>query len=136
MDEATLRQLMDKYGDVTYKRDVIAMEKKQLRDKIIPPEIQLELEALDEEFKSKEQALDLEEKAGRKVLDDAVKLYTKSLELIDKITIKSELMTLTVSKGDAVWDVDGIDGYAIAHPEILFFRKEQPPKTRITKNRI
>ena len=135
--EEELKKLLDLYGGVTHKREFLKAQKQELINKVIPPEIAAELEAIDAEFKAKEDALDEEEKGYRKILDGAIADYVQTIPLIDKAKVKSELVTLHITRGETEWDTHALDGMIVAgHKELLPFRKELPPRTRILKNRM
>ena len=132
-----IKKLMDNYGDFVYKKDALEAEKKTIRDKIIPPEVQKELDDLEAEFSGKEKMLERQEKDARNILDNAVARFIESLNLKDKTTLRSRLMSLSITKGEVKWDADALDGFVLGgHPELLSFRKEESPKTRLTKNKI
>jgi hypothetical protein len=46
-------------------------------------------------------------------------------------SVKSEALHAVVSKGRVSWDTKALDGYAVAHPEILQFRSEGLPSVSI-----
>lgn len=136
MDQETLKQYANAYADVEHKREFLKSQKQELINKIIPAEIQTELEGLNEEFVEKEKALDEEEKSRRKILDAAIKDFLSSFALVEKTQIKTDLVTISMDRGDIVWDSAFLDGFAITHPEILSARTEKEPKVRITKNKM
>lgn len=138
--EEELKKLMDQYGNCEHERQFLLLEKQKLINQIIPLEIQQQLEDVEYEFQSKFDDLDKKEKSFRKILDQYVQLFAKkikdNLALTEKITLKSDLINVTFTKGKIVWDADNLDGYAINNPQILSFRKEEEPSVRITKNKL
>ncbi len=137
MTEDEVKVLMDSWANVGYKKDLLQMEKQKLIDSILTDEVKLQLAEIDAEFLEKETSLEKEDKSKRKILDKAIESFTKNLDLSkEKIQFSSSLMELSVSEAEPVWDVAGIDGYAIAgHPEILSFRSVGKPKTRLTRKK-
>ena len=138
MDETQLKELMDAYGNVQYKRDILSSEKQKLVESILTPQQLADIEAINSEFSAKEKAVEKEEKMRRKILDAAVEDYCNQLALSkEPVKVKSKLVAVSFAAGDVDWDTSGLDGYILAgHPELLSFRKENPPKTRITKNKF
>ena len=133
-----IKKLMDNYGDYVYKKDALQAEKKSIIEKVIPPEVQAELDSVEAEFSDKEKMLEQQEKDARNILDNAIARFIESLNLAaDKVTLRSKLMSLSITKGEVKWDADALDGFVLGgHPELLSFRKEESPKTRLTKNKI
>ena len=136
MDEQKLKELMDEYAEIAYKRDILAMEKKKLVDTVVPLDVKLELDSIDAEFENKEKALDLEEKKKKKEVDAATSAYAQTLFVgKSQIHLTSPLMTLTISEPEVIWNPDALDGYAQDHPELLQFRSLGKNKTRLTRNK-
>ena len=48
-------------------------------------------------------------------------------------TVKSTFLMAVYAKGRISWDAKGLDGYAVAHPEILYMRKEGDPSVSIRR---
>jgi len=66
-----------------------------------------------------------------------VEKYAQSLELgNEKYVVGSKFASISFTDGGVEWDANGVDGYALTHPELLGFRKQLPPKTRITRNKM
>lgn len=140
VSEEQLKKMMDEYGNYEHKRQLLNSEKQKLIDEIIPLEIQQKLNDVEDEFKGKFDALDEQEKSFRKILDNYIKLFASSIKdklaMVDKMALKSQLITVTFNKGKVSWDTDKLDGFAINNPAILSFRKEEEPSVRITKNKL
>ena len=138
LEEEQIKQAMDHYADFQNKKELLKANKQILINSVIPIEVQEKLNDIDEEFKGKEELIDLEEKNARKVLDMMIEQFVQSQVLTDKpIKLKSELATVSMTKGDIVWDAKSLDAFAIAgHSEILSFRTEEKPKIRVTRNKI
>lgn len=137
MTEDDVRQYVEAYINVSYKKDLLVSEKQKVINSILTPEQKAELDAIDFEFEAKFKEVEEEEKARRKMLDAAVDNYASTLHIgNEKIKIVGKIGTVTFTKGDIEWDAKSLDGYVLNHPEILSFRKENPPKVRITKNKV
>ena len=136
--EEKLKEAADVFADFQNKREYIRSQKQEIINKIIPLEIQQQLNDLEEEFAGKEEIIDLEEKTARRVLDMMVEQFVQSQVLTDTpIKLKSKMATVSICKGNVVWDAAALDGFAIAgHPEILSFRTEEKPKIRVTRTKL
>lgn len=55
----------------------------------------------------------------------------KSAVLYAGKSVKGRYLQATFVKGRRSWDLDKLDGYAVAHPEVLEFKKEVAPSVRI-----
>lgn len=129
---------MDEYVDFTHQKELMKSEKEKIKNKIIPPAIQEELELIEEEFSPKEKALEENEKKYRKALDQKINQYVSKLNMgKENVKIKTELGTLTIFEPEIEWDTKGLDTLILAgNTELLKYRKENPPKTRLTKNNL
>ena len=138
MNEEQLKQAMDLYADFQNKKESLNSEKQKILDEIIPEEIRAKLEDAEEEFKDKEEMISLQETNARKILDKMLEQYAQSQILTDSpIKLQSTLASVSIKKGDIIWDAKSLDAYVIAgHTEILSFRKEEKPKIRVMRNKI
>ena len=138
VSEEQIKKAMDVYADFQNKKEFFRSQKKTLVDSIIPFEIQEKLNDIEEEYAGKEELIDLEEKNARKVLDMMIEQFLQSQVLTDNpIKLKSEMATVSMSKGDVVWNIKALDGFVSAgHPELLSFRTEEKPKIRVTRNKL
>jgi len=138
LSEEQIKQAMDNFADFQNKKEYLRSQKKTLIDSVIPIEVQEKLNDIEEEFAGKEEIIDLEEKNARKVLDMMIEQYVQSQVLTDKpIKLKSEMATVSMTKGDITWDAKSLDAFVIAgHPELLSFRTEEKPKIRVVRNKI
>lgn len=136
--EEKLKEAADVFADFQNKKEYVRSQKQEIINKIIPLEIQQQLNDLEEEFAGKEEAIDLEEKTARRVLDMMIDQFVREQQLTEKpLKIKSKLATISMAKGDIIWDAAALDGFAIAgHPEILSFRTEEKPKIRVMRNKL
>lgn len=138
LSEDKLKEAMDVYADFQNKKEYLKSQKQEIINKIIPLEIQQQLNDLEEEFAGKEEIIDLDEKNSRKVLDMMIDQFVQSQVLTDKpLKLKSNLATVSMTKGDIIWDAKSLDAFVIAgHPELLSFRTEEKPKIRVVRNKL
>jgi hypothetical protein len=132
------KKMMDEYAGYTHQRELLKSEKEKFKNEVIPSVIHQELESIEEEFSPREKALDENEKKFRKQLDARIYQLAKTLEMgKEDIKLKTELATLTIFKPEVEWNTEGLDALILAgNTELLKYRKESRPKTRLTKNNL
>jgi phage host-nuclease inhibitor protein Gam len=116
---------LDMLADFQAKRDVVQLEKQELIDGILTPEIKAQIAEIEAEFAGRTEAVD----ESIKTLTDAVKAAV--LERGEKV--KGQFLQAVWSKGSASWDTKGLQGYAKAHPEVAEFYKPGNPYVSIRK---
>jgi hypothetical protein len=105
--------------------DVLNLQKQDVIDSILTPEIKAKLAEIDAEFAGKA------ETAQTKAT--ALEAEIKQDVLSEGATVKGNFYMAVFSKGRVSWDPKSLDGYAVGHPEILSFRKEGDPSISIRK---
>ena len=106
---------LDDLANLQAQAEVIRLEYEQRRKAIMTPEIQAQLDALDAE-----QATALEPvQAQIERTTEAVKSNILSIGE----SVKGTWLHAIYTKPRVTWDGKGLDGFAIAHPEINAFRK-------------
>jgi len=103
----------------------IEAQKQALIERVLTPEIKDQLAEIDAEFDPK-----IEELNQSKAILEA---QIKEQVLIAGQTIKGSIHQFVFSKPRVSWDTKLLDGYAMAHPEILQFRKEGSPSVSVRK---
>ena len=117
------KELLDEYTNNLAGIDTFKMEKDKRYGMVITPEIKAQLENIDRE------------------IDPIIEQFnTRAAELADLIkaeviaagqTISGEHHQAVYSKPRVSWDSKGLEGYAVAHPEILVFRTEGSPSVSL-----
>ena len=125
MEEQDLQKLMDDLDDTEVHLGNFQADKETLKKTQIPLDIQVKLEEIDIEFSPQEEALQKDIKKKRDFLQKELKKFGKP--------IKSKFYSYSYEDGEPVWDTSFLDGYALNHPEILHWRSEGKPVTRLTK---
>ena len=124
--EDTIKELLNKLSEMQSAKDVSAMAKQALIDSVLTPEIKAKIADIEAEFVGKDETID----ASIYDLTDTV----KSLVLKAGGSVKGEHLHAIYGKGRISWDTKGLDGFSVAHPEILFMRKEGDPSVSIRKS--
>ena len=103
--------------------DVIRLRFQELREQIMTPEIKAALADVDAEEATTLESLN----EGITSLTDEV----KQAVLDAGETVKGDNLQAVWVKGRVSWDTKSLDGYAVAHPELLGLRKEGSPSVSI-----
>lgn len=115
MSEQEIKELLDKLADLYCAKDAIMLQKQDVIDSILTPEIKAKLAEIDAEFEDKALAVNdtiasLEAEARTAVLEHGT-------------TVKGAYLQAVWNKGRVSWDTKSLDGYMAAHPEVSAFRK-------------
>lgn len=114
---------LDRLANMQAERDVLAMTKQQLVDAIITPEIKAQIAEVEAEFAPKLETVDAKIEAQTSIVKRLV------LEIGD--SVKGAFLHAVFAKGRVSWDTKALDGYAVAHPEIVAMRKVGDPSVSI-----
>ena len=121
----TVVEMLDRLADMQAQMGVLQAHFDQLRDEIIPSEVQMQLIELDAERQTALESI----QGGIASLESEI----KSGVLETGISVKGAKLHAIWSKGRVSWDTKSLDGYVIAHPELTAFRKEGDPSVSIRK---
>ena len=116
---------IEQYSNLTFGIDAIGQEKQALIDQVLTPEIKEKLAEIDAEFDPK-----VDELAQQKSMLEA---DIKHEVLSAGRTVKGTYHSFVWSKPRVSWDTKALDGYALAHPEIVQFRAEGAPSVSVRK---
>lgn len=114
---------IERYSDLGFGIDILNNDKQALKDSVIPADIKAKLAEIDAEFDPKIAELN----QTKAILEAQIKEQV----LIAGQTVKGSLHQFVFSKPRVSWDTKLLDGYAMAHPEILRFRKEGNPSVSV-----
>jgi len=124
MSEEIVNKL-DQLANFMAQRDVLNLQKKELIDQVLTPEIRARLEEIEAEFTGKLEAVD----ANVATLEEEVRQEA----LRHGASVKGTFLRVVWHKGRVSWDNKSLDVYAELHPEINTFRKEGNPYVSIVK---
>lgn len=116
---------IEEYSRLSAGIDDIRAQKQAIIERIMTPEIREQLAEVDAEFDPKIAELNM----TLSILEAQIKEQV----LISGQTIKGSIHQFVFSKPRVSWDTKLLDGYAMAHPEILQFRKEGSPSVSVRK---
>lgn len=112
-------ELIDQLAKLNADREILLDEKERAVRAIMPEELRRKLDEVAEAFEQRIEGLDKERKALENAVRDQV--------LHDGESIRGAKLLALYQEGKTSWDTKGLDGYAVAHPEIAVFRKEGKP---------
>lgn len=121
--------------DLTPKLDLLAhlydlahqlmAEQKEVVDSILTPEIKEQLAAVDAEFSSRQTTI------SERISQLEGEIETQVIA--QGVTSKGTRLQAVYNKGRVSWDNKALDGYAVAHPELLNLRKVGLPSVSFRK---
>ena len=114
---------IEEYSKLSAGIDDVQAQKQALIERVLTPEIKDLLAEIDAEFDPKIAELNM----TLSILEAQIKEQV----LISGQTVKGSLHQFVFSKPRVSWDTKLLDGYAMAHPEILHFRKEGNPSVSV-----
>ena len=114
---------IEEYSRLTAGISDIEAQKQALIERVLTPEIKDLLAEIDAEFDPKIAELN----QTKAILEAQIKEQV----IIASQTVKGSLHQFVFSKPRVSWDTKLLDGYAMAHPEILHFRKEGNPSVSV-----
>lgn len=117
------KEKLDKLADLRSGMDAVRLAKQELIDTILTPEIKKQIQEIEFEFEDKTASLVERIAVLEKEIKDEVARSGESL--------RGEYLIAVYSKARSLWDSKGLDGYAVAHPEILSFRRFGEPSVSI-----
>jgi hypothetical protein len=117
------QEALDKLADVRAQLDAIELEKQEIKNRILTPELQAQLGAIDAEYAGKSQ----------QARDNAADLEAiiKASIITEGKTVKGLRLMAVWNKGRVTWDSKGVEGFALAHPALMAYRKEGDPTVTI-----
>lgn len=116
---------LDQLSELMAQRDVMRLDHQAQRDALIPEDIKTQLRDLEIEQLAQAQAID----ANIAELETEIKRAV----LAAGASVKGTRLHAVWVKGRVTFDSKYIEGYAIAHPELLAYRKEGEPSVSIRK---
>ena len=125
MEEQELKKLMDDLDNIEVHLSNLNSDKETLKQKQIPLDIQVKLEEIDIEFQDQIESLGKQIKKKKDFLQKELLKFGKP--------VRSKFYEYRFEPGEPVWDTSFLDGYALNHPEILHWRSEGSPKTRLAR---
>jgi hypothetical protein len=118
-------QKLDRLANFQAQRDLFSLQKKELIDQVLTPEIRARLDEIEAEFAGKLETL--EENIA------ALEADLREDALRHGASVKGTFLSVRWNKGRVSWDTKSLDDYAASHPEIIRYRKQGEPYASISK---
>lgn len=123
--EHDIELLLDKLTELQALQACMALNKQELVDAVLTPEIRQKIADIDAEYAPREDDVNTRIGQVSGAVKTAVVTYGK--------TVSGDHLQAVYVKGRVTWDTKAIDGYAMNHPELFTFRKEGEPSVSIRK---
>ncbi len=120
-----LQNQIEQYSDLIYRYDALTIKKKDLIDETLTPEIKAKLLEIDAEFDPI--LLNLSER--KRELEACIKEQVLSRGE----SVRGKSHAFCWYKPRSTWDTRALEGYGVAHPEIMQFRKLGKPTVYVRK---
>lgn len=120
-----LTNKLDKLANYMAQRDVFSLQKKELIDQVLTPEIRARLDEIEAEFTGKMEAVE----ANIEALEEEIRQEA----IRQQASVKGTFLRVIWHKGRISWDTKSLDNYARSHPEVVAFRKQGEPYVSIVK---
>ena len=105
--------------------DALNLQKQELLAAAMPADVRSRLDEIEAEFSGKTETAS--EKAA------ALKAEIKAEIIAGGASVKGDYLHAIYTKGRITWDTKGIEGFAVAHPELNVYRKVGEPSVSIRK---
>ena len=118
-----IKAKLDGLAELRAQEDAIRLHYDDLKAQILTPEI---IKALDD--------INAEMETSLGTLKDGINSLTADIKdevIKNGTTVKGTLLMAVWNKGRISWDTKGLDGYAVAHPEMSAFRSVGEPSVTI-----
>lgn len=119
------KEKLDKLYEMQAEIDKVKLHYDALKAGILTPEIRKQLNDIDLEMGT--------ELDNMKLYMDDLANQIKNEVIAAGSTIKGSNLMAVWNKGRVSWDTKGLDGYAVAHPEMSAFRSVGSPTVTIRK---
>jgi hypothetical protein len=117
---------LNRLSELQVLADDIRNDYAELKKAALTPEIAAKLTILDDEMNN--------QLAQTQVAIDSVTTEIKLDTINSKGTIHGKFLMAVYNKARVTWDNKGLEGFMVAHPEIVAFRKEGEPTVTIRKS--
>jgi hypothetical protein len=120
-----IKEKLDRLSDLQVMIELDREYYNKLRREALPEDLRTALDKIDLEFTTKQAEV------GKEIAE--LETEIKREVLFNGLTVKGNYLMAVWNKGRISWDTKGLDGYAVAHPEMTAFRKEGDPSVTIRK---
>lgn len=119
------KEMLDMLAEYQNERDVAAMQKQELIDSVLTPEIKAKIADIEAEFQLTTATVD------EKIAD--LTEQVKQAVIAEGQSVKGNYLHAVYNKGRISWDSKTLDGLAMVIPDILKARREGDPSISIRR---
>ena len=123
--EETIKVQLDLLAEAQSQRDLLSVDKQNLIETVLTPEVKAKISDIDAEFLDQFIALD------KRIAE--LNSGIKSSVLAHGSSVKGSILHAIWSKARASWDLKKFDEYALTNPEILSLREMGKPSVSIKR---
>jgi hypothetical protein len=116
-------RLLDELFELMCERDALHIDKTVKIASVTPQEVKVAISDIQDEY------LSLEHSVEEKITEKTEQV--KRVVVAAGETVNGSHLQAVYAKGRVSWDSKGLDGFAVAHPEVKAFRKEGEPNVSI-----
>ena len=122
----TTEEMLEQYADLLERQEMLQQQMQELIDKVpVPKEITDQWNAIKAEYQPMIEIVVINA--------DAIKQQIQEDVLANKATVHGNKYMAVWNKGRETWSGDLLNGYAIAHPDILACKKVGEPSVTFRK---
>jgi|APSaa5957512622_1039677.scaffolds.fasta_scaffold34448_3 hypothetical protein len=120
-----IKEELNRLSEYQSQKDLIELQKKEMIDSVLTPEIMEQVRDIEAEFAGKAES----------VSENIAELTNeiKAAVISSGEKVKGDYLQAVYVKGRKKWDTKGLEGYAKAHPEVADFLTEGKPSVSIRK---
>ena len=118
-----IKEMLDQLAALRAQYDAAFFFNDTATTEIYTPEIKAMVKAVEAEFADRTRVMNVD----IAVLEDQIKRAV----IAHGATVKGAALSAVYAKGRVSWDNKALEGYAVAHPELLAFRSEGAPSVSI-----
>lgn len=123
LSEVEIKLMLDRLAEFQAQLDSVTLEKQAVLDEIYTPEVKARIAEVESTF-----AVKIEGVAENIATLEA---EIKQAVITAGATVKGSFLQAVFTKGRVSWDTKSLDGYAVAHPELLSLRKVGEPSVSL-----
>lgn len=120
-----IKQALDKLSEIYSAKDALALQKQELIDSVLTPEIKAKLAEIDAEFAPMVEAVN----AQASLLETTIKAEV----ITAGASVKGSYLHAVYAKGRVSWDSKRLEGLMIALPALKECRSESAPSVSLRK---
>ena len=118
-----IEKLLDELFDLRSAVDLLMSDKALALESVLTEDQRIQIRDINIEFDAKLETV------NEKIAELESSIKERTLELGE--SVKTQHISATYISGRVTWDTKRLDGFLVAHPELVAFRKEGEPSVQI-----